>query len=172
VRSHFRVLRARERQRTDDPASSGLSLRVFRVFRGWVFNREPRKTRKHRWAKTLLSLSRSSADHRLPRGRFNCRMDWKRGPAYRERCGLGVGLELTIFLSLPCPAYSLVWKLKARGYSKAKITAPSAISEPPASFATVSRSPRKSAAKRITRTTLSLSMGATFDAGPNCRARK
>src|ERR1700674_1874317 len=47
---------------------------------------------------------------------------------------------------------------------KARITAPAAISTPPATVAGVIRSPRNMDAKTITKTTLSLSTGATREA--------
>ncbi len=51
-------------------------------------------------------------------------------------------------------------------------TAPAVISKPPASAGAVSFSPSSSQAKTITSGTLSLSSGATREAGPSCRARK
>ena len=57
-------------------------------------------------------------------------------------------------------------------YAKARITAPMVMRDAPPILSGVRCSPRKSHAPRITRTTLSLSTGATLDAGPICRARK
>ncbi len=51
--------------------------------------------------------------------------------------------------------------------SKATATAPAKISAPPSAFPQVSFSPRKMVANSITNTTLSLSMGATREAGPS-----
>jgi hypothetical protein len=50
--------------------------------------------------------------------------------------------------------------------------APAVMSRPPARDEAVSFSPSSSQAKSMTRGTLSLSSGATREAGPNCRARK
>src|ERR1700694_4803001 len=56
-------------------------------------------------------------------------------------------------------------QLRRRGNQfKARITAPAAISTPPATVARVIRSPRNMDAKTITKTTLSLSTGATREA--------
>jgi hypothetical protein len=55
---------------------------------------------------------------------------------------------------------------------KTSVAAPPAMSNPPITLCAVSPSPKKSQAKRITSTTLSLSIGATADAGPSCSARK
>ena len=54
----------------------------------------------------------------------------------------------------------------------ASTTAPTAISATPVQCRPDSLSPRKRNAKTATRTTLSLSMGATRDASPIFRARK
>ena len=48
-------------------------------------------------------------------------------------------------------------------------TAPAVMSRPPATAGTVSFSPSSSHAKTITSGTLSLSSGATRDAGPSCK---
>ena len=56
--------------------------------------------------------------------------------------------------------------------ASATSTAPSAISPPPASFIGLRCSPSTAHASTITSTTLSLSMGATLEAGPICSARK
>jgi len=55
-------------------------------------------------------------------------------------------------------------QLRRRNQFKARITAPAAISTPPATVARVIRSPRNMDAKTITKTTLSLSTGATREA--------
>jgi hypothetical protein len=55
---------------------------------------------------------------------------------------------------------------------KTRVAAPPAISKPPTILCTVRPSPKNIQAKRMTSTTLSLSMGATDDAGPSCSARK
>ena len=57
-------------------------------------------------------------------------------------------------------------------YFNASTSAPAAINPAPITVFTVSASPRKSAANPITNTTLSLSIGATFEASPSCKARK
>ncbi len=57
-------------------------------------------------------------------------------------------------------------------YASASTSAPTAINAPPASFIGVRLSPRNNHAQTMTMTTLSLSMGATLDAGPSCSARK
>ena len=57
-------------------------------------------------------------------------------------------------------------------YPSAITTAPAVINRPPAIVGTVSFSPSRSQAKTMTRGTLSLSIGATREAGPSWRARK
>jgi hypothetical protein len=57
-------------------------------------------------------------------------------------------------------------------YFSAMIAAPAAINNPPRPTLQVIFSPRNTAAKTITSTTLSLSIGATRDASPSWRARK
>ena len=64
------------------------------------------------------------------------------------------------------PALNLV------AHPSAMMTAPARISTPPAALAMLIRSPRKMAPKIITSTTLSLSMGATFETGPTFNAWK
>lgn len=50
------------------------------------------------------------------------------------------------------------------------VMTPATTKSPPALFGQVSRAPKKRAARTITSATLSLSMGATRDAGPACSA--
>lgn len=57
-------------------------------------------------------------------------------------------------------------------YFSANTTAPAAISIPPTTVFRLSVSPKNIAANTSTKTTLSLSIGATFDASPSCNARK
>jgi putative CocE/NonD family hydrolase len=56
--------------------------------------------------------------------------------------------------------------------SRATKIAPPAIKMPPSAFPQVSRSPSRNTANTITNTTLSLSIGASREAGPDARARK
>jgi len=56
--------------------------------------------------------------------------------------------------------------------SRATAIAPATINSPPTPLPHVILSPRKATPARITNATLNLSMGATRDAGPSCRARK
>ena len=55
---------------------------------------------------------------------------------------------------------------RLRPHSSASTMAPTTINVPPTNFITEKRSPRKSAANTMTKATLSLSMGATREAGP------
>jgi hypothetical protein len=59
-----------------------------------------------------------------------------------------------------------------RNHFSANNTAPTVMNAPPAIALLVSGSRKKSAAKTNTKTTLSLSTGATFEASPSCSARK
>jgi hypothetical protein len=59
-----------------------------------------------------------------------------------------------------------------RAQPSAMTTAPAVMSRPPMRAGGVSFSPSSSQAKSMTRGTLSLSSGATREAGPSCRARK
>ena len=56
-------------------------------------------------------------------------------------------------------------------YEKANTREPATISPPPSTLLAVGFSPRNTTASKIASATLSLSIGATFEAGPSCSAR-
>jgi putative CocE/NonD family hydrolase len=65
------------------------------------------------------------------------------------------------------PRTSYLATSRESGQSRATATAPAKMSSPPTALPGVNFSPRKSAPKAMTRTTLNLSMGATREAGPS-----
>jgi len=88
---------------------------------------------------------------------------WSRRFATALRCGSLAGVTAAI---------SRGARIKGDPYSRARIMAPATIRSPPTPRTKVSLSPRKSAANKMTKATLNLSMGATRTASPSWRARK
>ena len=81
---------------------------------------------------------------------------------------------LPVFANVSTPVvFAPVYEGRSfEAYPRTMTTAPAVISSPPVMVAGVSFSPSNSHAKTITSGTLSLSSGATREAGPSCRARK
>jgi len=93
-------------------------------------------------------------------------------------CGSPAGLPIQFGISVNCILANFrefarnALSAKAADYPSTITTAPAVMSRPPATMEAVSLSPNKSHAKTMTSGTLSLSSGATREAGPNCKARK
>ena len=81
--------------------------------------------------------------------------------------GFNIVMAILLVLSL----YPIFKEALAKFFYKAMRREPPAINPAPTVVFHVSPSFKKSAAKTTTMTTLSLSSGATFEAGPSCKAR-
>ena len=86
----------------------------------------------------------------------------------RKRGGKGHAIAQALELE----SFTQYKEAGAESQPKTMMMAPAVMRRPPVIEGTLSFSPRRSQAKTITRGTLSLSSGATRDAGPSCRARK